>query len=127
MTLLFRFALLAMLTGFMTGCETLYIDQSAQPAPTQVYYNTQPQPVRVPPVVYPTQPQSGQVPVPIQTPPLPPSVPSKAPVRVMPSPAVNRAPVAVMPVQTIGDDGFSNSNVIPARAPGSISELPDPS
>lgn len=119
MTLLARFALLAMLAGFITGCETLYIDQPAQPVPTQVYYNTQPQPVPVPPAVYPSQPQSlQQIPVPIQTQPLPPSMPSKAPVRVPQSPA------GVVPGQ---DDGFSNGNVIPVRAPGSISELPDPS
>jgi hypothetical protein len=44
---------------------------------------------------------------------------------VAPSPA--HQPAAVMPVQSIKDDGLSDGNVVPVRAPGSISELPDPS
>jgi hypothetical protein len=126
MTLLNRFAFLALLTSLITACDTLYIAQPVQPAPMPVYvpsYN-QPMPQPAPVSPYPSPAQPSQPPTPIQPPsPLPPSVPSK----VAPSPVTVPAPRAVVvPAQPVsGDD--SNSNVIPVRAPGSISELPDPS
>lgn len=116
MTLLYRIALLGLLTSLMTACETLYLDQPVQPAPVQVYVPVSPQPQPVPPAAYPSQPQPASVPA-QQMPPLPQSAPSRA---VAPPPP--RAPAAVMPE---GDS--PHGNVIPVRAPGSVSDLPDPS
>jgi hypothetical protein len=118
MTFLYRFVLLGLLTCLITACETLYIDQPMQPAPIPVNSEPQPQPVPagtypypgqpqpVPSQAYPNQPQPAPVPQPVRSQPLP----SKA---AMPSPA-----------QAIDN---SEGHVIPVRAPGSISDLPDPS
>lgn len=126
MTLLYRFALLGLLTSLMTACETLYIEQPMQPAPSQVYVpvNPQPMPQPAPAAAYPSQSQPVQVPVPVQAPPLPQSAPPRA---MTPPAAAVRRPAAVVPVQPVIDDGSSNGHVIPVRAPGSISDLPDPS
>lgn len=122
MTLLYRFVLLGLLTSLITACETLYMEQPMQPAQVYVPINSQPQPQPVPSGAYPypSQPQ----PVPSQAYPSQ-AQPAQVPQPVQSQPAPSK-PVASPPVaapQPIGSEG----QVIPVRAPGSISDLPDPS
>ncbi len=127
MTLLYRVAFLALLTGFLTACETIHMDKPMSPVVIQTPTYPQPAATPVPPAAYPSQPQPAQVPAaPIQTPPLPPSVPPKA---AAPKAASAHAPGSpVVPAaQTIKDDNMPSGAVVPVRTPGSVSQLPDPS
>lgn len=109
MTLLYRFVSLALFTSFIAGCNTVYMDKPMQPAPVPVYPMINPQPIPSA-AVYPRQPSVGA------------SAPSISPKT---APATTVLPAAQP--QPIVDDNISTPVVAPAREPGSISQLPDPS